>query len=282
MDGKPVGGDGPPFHQANPGSNGPSVSGPRPTRGRRTLRLLSYNIQTGVASQRYRHYVTRGWRHVIPHSAVVQNLDRISGLVGRYDVVALQEVDAGSLRTGYINQTEYLAHRGGFPHWYSQTNRRLGHLAQVSIGLLSQIRPHRVTEHRLPGPPGRGLMVVELGCGDRTLSLLILHLSLGSRARGRQLGYVQALVEERRDVVVMGDFNSPLDSAEMRRLLDSTRLCSPETQIPTFPSWRPNRGLDHILVSDTIETVDTRVIQQPWSDHLPLATELRLPAGLDL
>lgn len=279
MSGKLVKGDSLRFRSAGHHRAGAAVA-VRPQR--QTLRLLSYNIQTGVASQRYRHYVTRGWRHVMPHSAVVKNLDRISSLVGRYDVVALQEVDAGSLRTGYINQTEYLSHRGGFPHWYSQTNRRLGHLAQVSIGLLSHVRPFRVTEHRLPGPPGRGLMVVQLGSSERPLHLLILHLSLGSRARGRQLSYVKGLIERYRDVVVMGDFNTPLDSEEMCRLLGSTRLRTPETHINTFPSWRPNRGLDHILVSDTIEAVDTRVIQQPFSDHLPLAMELRLPEGMTL
>jgi len=246
----------------------------------RTLRLLSYNIQTGVASQRYRHYVTRGLRHVMPHAKVVKNLNLISSLVSGYDLVALQEVDAGSLRTGFINQTEYLAHRAGFPHWYSQTNRSLGRLAQVSIGLLSRLQPAQVTEHRLPGPPGRGMMLVRIGHGTQALHLLILHLSLGRRARRLQLGYINEVMQDCRHMVVMGDFNAPLDSPEIRQLLNSSSLRLPSEVLNTFPSWRPQRGLDHILVSDQLQVLDTHVLQRRLSDHLPLAMELRLPAGI--
>ena len=37
--------------------------------------------------------------------------------------------------------TEYLAHRGGYPHWYRQVNRNMGVLAQHSNSFLSRIRP---------------------------------------------------------------------------------------------------------------------------------------------
>lgn len=260
-------------------SDGDSAADSAP---RRSVRLLSYNIQTGVATQRYRHYVTRGLRHVMPHSKVVGNLNHISGLVGRFDVVALQEVDAGSLRTGFINQTEYLAHRSGFPYWYSQTNRSLGRLAQVSIGLLSHLQPSQVTEHRLPGPPGRGLMVVRIGHGSEALHLLILHLSLGRRARRLQLGYVREIMQGFRHSVLMGDFNAPLDSPEMRLLIDSCPLQAPSGMLHTFPSWRPRRGLDHILVSADLQVINTHVVQQRYSDHLPLAVELLLPEGMQV
>ena len=251
--------------------------------GGRTIRILSYNIQTGIAAQRYRHYVTRGGRGVLPNARLVHNLNRISSLLGNYEIVALQEVDAGSLRTGYINQTEYLAHRAGFPYWYSQTNRSLGHLAQVSIGLLSHVKPAQITEHRLPGRiPGRGLMVARIGTGSRALQLIIVHLSLGRRARRSQLAYIGDLVNRAGHVVIMGDFNTPNDSPEMRKLVSSTHLCSSVERGNTFPSWRPQRGLDHILVSEKLSVVATRVIQLPFSDHLPVSMELKLPDNLAL
>jgi len=265
-----------PSAHSDPHSGRHLAPGPRPA-AQRSLRLLSYNIQTGVATQRYRHYVTRGLRHVMPHAKVVGNLNHISTLVSDFDIVALQEVDAGSLRTGFINQTEYLAHRSGFPYWYSQTNRSLGRLAQVSIGLLSHLQPSQVTEHRLPGPPGRGLMEVRIGHGSDALHLLIMHLSLGRRARRLQLDYVRELLQGFRHSVLMGDFNAPLDSPEMRQLIDCCALQAPNGMLHTFPSWRPSRGLDHILVSEQLRATDTRVIQQRYSDHLPLAMELLLP-----
>ena len=71
-------------------------------------------------------------------------------------MVGLQEVDAGSLRSGYVDQIEYLAQSAGFPFWYKQVNRNLGRLAkQQRVACGSQ--PQRVIEHRLPGGlPGRG------------------------------------------------------------------------------------------------------------------------------
>ena len=77
--------------------------------------LLSYNIQMGVDTARYREYLTQGWKHVLPHRARIQNLNRIAALLSGYDMVSLQEVDAGSLRSGFVDITEYLAHRADSP-----------------------------------------------------------------------------------------------------------------------------------------------------------------------
>mgnify|MGYP003396207770 FL=1 len=63
------------------------------------LRLLSYNIQAGIASTRAHHYVTQGWKNVLPHTRSFENLDRIAHLESDYDVVALQEADGGSMRS---------------------------------------------------------------------------------------------------------------------------------------------------------------------------------------
>ena len=63
------------------------------------LRVLSLNIQVGLLTQNYRHYVTRAWRHVLPSRHARENLKRVAALAADYDLVALQEADAGSLRT---------------------------------------------------------------------------------------------------------------------------------------------------------------------------------------
>ncbi len=247
------------------------------------LRLLSYNIQIGITSTRYRHYVTRSWRHVLPHLGSLDSLNQIAGLVGHFDIVALQEVDAGSFRSFFINQIEYLARRGNFPHWYYQTNRNLGKFAQHSNGLLSRIAPHQVIEHKLPGViPGRGVMEVQYGGPDNPLVLLLVHLGLGKRARLRQLDFVSDLVNQHRHVVVMGDFNCRIGSPEMNALLARTSLSEPADDMHTFPSWRPNRNIDHILVTDTIQTRDIQVLPFTISDHLPIAVDIIVPEGVDL
>ena len=115
------------------------------------IRLLSYNVQAGISTGRYRHYITHSWKHVLPHAQRFSNLDRIARLVKEYDIVGLQELDAGSLRSGYVNLTQYLSEKADMPFWFDQTNRRIGRFASHSMGLLSRFNPTEIVEHRLPG-----------------------------------------------------------------------------------------------------------------------------------
>lgn len=247
------------------------------------LRLLSYNIQAGMASTRAHHYLTQGWKHVLPHTGSFDNLDRIARLVSDYDVVALQEVDAGSLRSYFINQVEYMARRGHFPFWYHQTNRNLGKFAQHSNGLLSKIQPHEVIEYKLPGLiPGRGLMMARYGQGDHPLVVLLAHLALSRRARAQQLAFIGEIVNDYQHVVLMGDLNCQPQSREMDALLENTHLCEPLNLLHTFPSWRPARNIDHILVTPSLKVSNVRVLNHALSDHLPIALELVVPEDVNL
>ena len=49
----------------------------------RRLRLLSYNIQAGVDTRRYRQYVTHSWKQLLPHRERINNLNRISAVLRR-------------------------------------------------------------------------------------------------------------------------------------------------------------------------------------------------------
>jgi endonuclease/exonuclease/phosphatase family metal-dependent hydrolase len=252
-------------------------------RHREGLRLLSYNIQAGVYTRHYGEYVTKGWKQWLPHRERLLNLNRIAELLHDYDLVGLQEVDSGSLRSGFVDQTEYLAHRAGFPYWYSQVNRNIGKFAQHSNGLLSRLRPVRTVEHRLPGLPGRGAILGEFPTSDDSaLGLCIIHLALGRRARERQLAYLVDLVASYPYLVLMGDFNCNCESREMRDLMTATGLRGPSCAMKTFPSWRPMRNLDHILASPGIGIERARVLDYPMSDHLPVTMDVRLPPGVSV
>jgi len=247
------------------------------------LRLLSFNIQIGISSKRFRHYLTHSWRHVLPHPESFENLDRIAQIVSEFDIVALQETDAGSFRSYFVNQVEYLAKKGHFPFWCHQTNRNLGRFAQHSMGLLSKLTPHMITEHKLPGIiPGRGVMEARFGNEDSPLILLQVHLALGRRGRLRQLDFISNLVNSFKHVVVMGDFNCKSKSHEMDALLNRTMLSEPVDKLHTFPSWRPMRNIDHILVTPTISINDMQVLSHAVSDHLPIAVDIEIPGEIKL
>jgi len=47
--------------------------------------------------------------------------------------------------------------------------------------------------------------------------------------------------------------------------------------VPTFPSWRPNKAIDHILVSGPLQLQGMRALPAASSDHLALSIELDVP-----
>lgn len=239
------------------------------------IKLLTFNIQVGIHTTAYRQYVTSGWKHVLPHESRIKNLHRIARVVSEYDVVALQEVDGGSIRSGFINQVEYLAQLARFPYWYAQLNRDLGPLARHGNGLLSRIQPQMLEDHKLPGTiPGRGAVIARMPYAGDELMVVMLHLSLGERSRNAQLGYIAEQIAHERQVVVMGDMNTP-----MRQLLENSPLrdldlVPAENCAPTYPAWRPELALDHVLVSPNLRINDYQVLSCRISDHLPIAVEI--------
>ena len=116
---------------------------------KRSLKLASFNIQTGITTLSYRDYITGSWRHFWPSSKRLANLKRIAFLLKPFDIVGLQEVDGGGARSHHIIQTEYLAELAEFAHWHNQVNRRLGNIALHSNGLLSRIKPDFIHDYKL-------------------------------------------------------------------------------------------------------------------------------------
>lgn len=247
------------------------------------LRLLSFNIAVAGGSHQVHHYLTHSWKYLMPDIRRFSILNRIARLVSEYDIVALQETDAGSFRSHYTNLTEYLAQKAQFAYWYDQVNRNFGPMAQHSQGLLSRIIPSEVSEHRLTGLiPGRSAMFIRFGHGNHSLVLVGLHLALGRRARLRQIDQVCELISDYRHAAVMGDLNCEPDSKEMKHLLKKGKLIEPLEHTHTYPSWRPSKKLDHILVSPTLSIEHVHVPGKILSDHLPIAMDIKLPPELRL
>lgn len=248
--------------------------------GQTPLRLLSCNILAGARVQRYREYVTRSWASVLPTRAKQDNLDTLARMFESFDVIGLQEADAGSLRSGFRNQTRYLAEAAGIPYWSYQPNRPIGRLAHTANGLISRLQPEQVLDYPLPGRiPGRGVLLASFRHGEDSVAVAVAHLSLGTQARARQLDFIAELLSNYPHAVLMGDLNTDADSPEMRHLFRRTRLQPPASSTLTFPSWHPQRAIDHILTSSDIELERVWTLASAFSDHLPLAAQIRLPGA---
>ena len=251
------------------------------TAAERHLRLITYNIQVGIQTEKYQHYVTRGWQHVLPNNTRDENLNRIAEALKDFDVAALQETDGGSYRSRFVNQVEYLADQAEFPYWYQQRNRNLGKLGQHGNGLLTRIKPEILEDHKLPGiMPGRGAIIARFALEHSSLLIVVAHLSLGARAQNQQLDYLRELVADADHAVVMGDLNSHLTSLLSHSPLKDSGLRGPELPQNSFPSWKPMRSLDHILVSSELEIGSLGTLDLPFSDHLPVAMDIILPEPL--
>ncbi len=256
----------------------------RPLKGKnQKIRLLSFNIQAGTSTARYHHYVTHSWRQVLPHSRRVENLDAIAELAAPYDMVALQEVDTGSLRSGFINQSRYLANHSSMPFWCHQSNRKVGTVAYAGNGFLSKFEPESVEDHRLPGIiPGRGTLLIRYGHGKSRLDVAVVHLALGKRARGQQLRFLTKELAGSPHLIVMGDLNTQVNSAPLLEFRQVLGLVAPTAGLASYPSWQPQRAIDHILVSHGLVTSEAEVLDVTYSDHCPVALEVELPEGMNL
>ena len=246
------------------------------------LQLLSCNIHAGGNIRNYGDYLTRSWKHVLPTRGTRGNLDLLAQLLSEFDLVGLQEADAGSLRSGFVNQTQYLAEAAGFPYWSHQPNRKIARFAASANGLLTRREPAEVLDYPLPGRiPGRGALWARFGADSGGLIVVIAHLSLGPAARRAQFEFLAELIGDHERVVLMGDLNCSAHSPELKYLYKHTALTPPaESAPPTFPSWRPRRAIDHILATPGIRIERLWTLPHPVSDHLPLAARVRLPEAL--
>ena len=205
-----------------------------------------------------------------------RNLERIAAFLGELapDLVGLVEVDLGSYRTGWKNQAQLLAQSLGHYHThavkYEETSfwSNLPVLGKQGNAFLARDRIRRETFHFFHR--GMKRLVIELEL-DQVVVYLV-HLALGSRARHQQLGALYNLVKKtRKPYVVAGDFNALWGEEEIDLFLAASGLHNANLRsLPTYPSRNPHRHLDFILYSSGIVVRDFRILQVPYSDHLPL------------
>lgn len=109
--------------------------------------------------------------------------------------------------------------------------------------------------------------------------LAVAHLSLGVGSRMSQLDFIADLLSHHPNAVLMGDFNCKAERPEMQVLYRKTRLQPPGCIVPTFPSWRPDRAIDHILVSSELQQRSVEAVAAAYSDHLALTMSIDVPAN---
>lgn len=135
------------------------------------------------------------------------------------------------------------------------------------------------------------------GATDRPVTVCNAHLShVGPRARRESAALIRERVAglDGRPAFVVGDFNSePGDPAYERFLEDSTLVdartvagtaSGPATTLTEYTGLRPDRPVDHVLVTPAVAvrryTVDDTTVDGRYpSDHLPVVVEATYPTS---
>jgi endonuclease/exonuclease/phosphatase family metal-dependent hydrolase len=149
--------------------------------------------------------------------------------------------------------------------------------------MLSRFPIHAIKEYPLPSRlPGRGIITFCLGEKTNPLFVVNAHLSLGKKAQAKQFEFISDLIKDYQHCIVMGDFNAQPDFLMSNPSIKKSGLVLANQVGFTYPSWKPNKQIDYILVSSNIGIADAGVISSLYSDHLPVYAELILPPEIKL
>ena len=241
------------------------------------MKLLTWNIQAGIGTSRYRDYLLRAHLQMFHTASKAEALENIAREIAPYDIVCLQEVDLGGRRAGYRSQVDEIARLSHHPFFEVQENRRVPGISRHGNAILSRWPLANVRDIKLPGRlAGRGCLFADVE-GKDALMIACLHLSLGAADQGRQLSAVADGLRGARAWAVMGDFNCGARSAPLEAFCDSAGGHLSRTAPLTFPAWRPTRDYDHIVVGGEASVTHYQCEPARFSDHRPVSA--RLVAG---
>lgn len=206
------------------------------------------------------------------------------------DIVALQELDVGRMRTGGVDQAHLIAqHLDMDLHFHAAIRVEE---EQYGDAILSRLPMRLVRSAQLPGRglvQPRGAIWTEISTAEGRLQFLNTHLGLTRHDRRVQ---IDALIgpdwlghpDCRAPKILAGDLNAVPGSRTCKRLAEG--LCDVQRKLdshrpkPTFFGRRPTLRIDHVFVDPAIEVIAVAVpdgyLARAASDHLPIVTDLRL------
>ena len=228
------------------------------------LRVMAYNIH-----------------HAQPMGEDYIDLDGIAKVIEQSgaDLVALQEVDADTERSGPGNQAEMLAQKLGMEYFFAKTIDYGG--GDYGTAVLSKYPITQKQVIPLPhvnqGAEQRvlGLVQIELPTG-KEVAFASIHLDHKGDSSDRlsQLREVITVTQEFEiPVILAGDFNALPDSETMEIVYQHFRSTCEDCGY-TYPADVPNKTIDFIVyrdASESLRVLENKVIEEPKaSDHRPI------------
>lgn len=186
------------------------------------------------------------------------------------DVVALQEVDSATRRSGGRYVLQELADRTGMKAVFAPAIHFDG--GKYGVGILSREAPCAVSMHPLPGTEEPRVL---LRADFKEYVVCCVHLSLTEADRRASLRIIQEAVSDVNDkpVFVLGDLNESPTEGFRKELAEGFRILS-ATDSKTFPADVPTETLDYVLQGRLFRKVKVQergvAIEPVASDHRPV------------
>lgn len=249
----------------------------------KTLRIMSYNVH--------------GCKGTDNHIST----DRIARVIARYnpDVVALQELDAGRLRSFGIDQAQMIARKlemsFHFHPAFHYEDEQYGNaiLSRSPVVLIKKDVLPKLWKNAFL--EFRGAIWVMVDHHGTKINIINTHLSLWPKERFLQ---IKALLDgdwiEHPDcsgpVILCGDLNmvpnSPVYKEICKKFKDSQLMVAGHKPLKTWFAGYPFMRIDHIFVTPEFYVNSIQVshtaLDRSASDHLPIIADLSLGQGLPI
>ena len=243
----------------------------------RIILVLLLGITLAAVGQNQQETSVQIMTYNVRHCAgmdMVLDYDRTAAVISvqNPDLVALQELDSMTGRSGQRYQLGELATRTGYYPVFGSTIDYDG--GKYGVGILTREHPLSTKRIPLPGEEPRVLLVVEM----KDYVLACTHLDLEEEQR---LASVPLIVDEaqrwQKPFILAGDLNDAPDSELLQEMTKYFTILSGDQ--PTFPADEPTECIDYIasFKARPAVTIECSVIDEPEaSDHRPLVVRLRL------
>ncbi len=238
------------------------------------MRFLVYNIAYGTGAAGGAAAILSAPKYLRTGKSTIRSIIQFIDS-SRADVVGLVEIDTGSFRTGFADQTGMVSETlGCYRHCEVKYARGslfrhmpiLGRQANAFFTLGK--KPLSAQSYFFP--VGMKRLILELNFEG--IRFFLVHLALRKKTRRLQLEYLTRLAAINPEpVVIAGDFNAFSGAGETECIKETLGLYDPDTENhPTFPSGAPKKRLDFVLCSKELRKVSFSTPQITLSDHLPV------------
>ena len=248
-----------------PGCSRPGEMSPAVGETADTVRILAYNIHHGAGMDE------------------VLDLQRIAALIREVnpDLVALQEIDSVTTRTGEVDQAAELGRLTGMTPVFGRFMAYRG--GAYGMAVLSRWPITESHNYRLPDgtePRTAVSVTVTIPGTERSLRFVGIHFYETEEERLAQaIRLEEYLAEDELPTILAGDFNSTPGSVVMDHLANSWDIVDKGDDHLTFPSFGPIKEIDFVLLqpAERFAVLSQRVITEPVaSDHRPIVVDLIL------